>query len=116
MMDGMFEASGLADGFVDVGALDAIPRRGARTVRVPEGEVAIFRCLDDHVFALDDRCPHKDGKLSQGIVHGHSVTCPLHGLVLSLVSGTADPKEEGCARRHAVRVENGRILLGPALD
>ena len=95
----------------DVGTLDDIPRQGARTVATPIGAVAIFRTADDQVFALEDRCPHKAGKLSQGIVHGHSVTCPLHGWVIRLRDGVAMEPDEGCARSLAVKVAEGRILL-----
>ena len=62
--------------WLDIGTLDDIPRQGARTVTTPRGDIAVFRTLGDEIFALDDRCPHKGGPLSQGIVHGRSVTCP----------------------------------------
>jgi len=60
----------------EIGALDAIPRLGARVVKTPRGDVAVFRTADDQVFALRDRCPHKGGPLSQGIVHGRAI--PRH--------------------------------------
>jgi nitrite reductase (NADH) small subunit len=102
----------LTQDWLDVGALTDIPLRGGRVVRTPRGCIAVFRAFDDAVFALDDRCPHKGGSLSDGIVHGHKVTCPLHGLVVSLDTGAA-PEEE-TVRTHAVRVEQGRILLDAA--
>ncbi|MCC9000226.1 MAG: nitrite reductase small subunit NirD, partial [Candidatus Contendobacter sp.] len=73
----------------EIGELDDIPRLGSRVVNTPYGDVAIFRAADDQVFALRDRCPHKGGPLSQGIVYGHRVTCPLHNWVLELDSGQA---------------------------
>ena len=100
--------------WIDAGATDDVPRLGARRVEAPGGEIAVFRTATDGFFALDNRCPHKGGPLSEGIVHGESVTCPLHNLVLSLLDGTADDPNEGCARSHPVRVEAGRILLGLA--
>ncbi len=63
------------------------------------------------MFALDDRCPHKAGKLSQGIVHGHSVTCPLHSWVIGLADGRAQAPDEGCTRTIPVRLDGRRILL-----
>ena len=54
------------------------PARRAPRPRARGAAVAVFRAADDHVFALLDRCPHKGGPLSQGIVFGHSVACPLH--------------------------------------
>ena len=100
--------------WVDVGATDDVPRLGARRVETPDGEIAVFRTARDGFFALDNRCPHKGGPLSEGIVHGTSVTCPLHNLVLSLIDGTADGPSEGCARSYPIRVEGGRILRGLA--
>jgi nitrite reductase (NADH) small subunit len=97
--------------WIDVCALEAIPPRGARVVRTPSGCVALFRTIDDAVFALDDRCPHKGGPLSQGIVHGRSVTCPLHGWVISLETGAAEAPDEGVTRIHKARVVEGRVLL-----
>ncbi len=101
----------LRTGWRDVGTIDDIPRQGARTVTTPDGAVAVFRTLDDQVFALRDHCPHKGGKLSQGIVHGHAVTCPLHNWVIGLTDGLAAEPDEGCVRRFAVRLEGRRILL-----
>ena len=97
--------------WTDIGALDQIPRRGARVVRTPQGCVAVFRTVDDQAFALEDKCPHRGGPLSQGIVHGTSVTCPLHNWVLSLESGEAQGADSGRVLAFPLRVENGRILL-----
>lgn len=97
--------------WVAVGRLDDIPRRGSRVVATAAGDVAVFRAHDDAVFALDDRCPHKGGRLSQGIVHGHAVTCPLHNWVIELATGKARAPDEGCARRVPAKVEDGRVLL-----
>lgn len=101
--------------WIDIGALDDIPLRGARVIRTASGCVAVFRTGDDRVFALDDRCPHRGGPLSEGIVHGHSVTCPLHNWVFSLETGAAQGADEGQVRTHAVRVEGGRLLIDPAI-
>ena len=79
----------MAANWLDVGALADIPRRGARVVASREGPIAIFRTTDDRVFALHDKCPHRGGPLSQGIVHGEFVTCPLHGWNIALASGAA---------------------------
>ena len=101
--------------FVDIGSLDDIPRQGARLVRTAQGCVAVFRTMDDRVFALDDRCPHKGGPLSEGIVHGTSVTCPLHNWVFDLNTGAAQGADEGRVRTHAVRVDQGRVLIDASL-
>ena len=97
--------------WTDIGALDQVPRRGARVVRSAEGCVAVFRTADDQAFALEDRCPHKGGPLSQGIVHGTNVTCPLHNWVLSLETGEAQGADDGRALVFPLKVEDGRILI-----
>ena len=106
-MDGFNGASH----WVDVGGVDDIPRQGARVVTTARGDVAVFRTRDDAIFALDDSCPHKQGKLSQGIVHGHSVTCPLHNWLIGLEDGRAQAPDEGCVHRVQTLVRDGRILL-----
>lgn len=95
-----------------VGTIDDIPRLGARTVTTPGDDIAVFRLADDRIYALYDRCPHKAGKLSQGIVHGDSVTCPLHNWVIGLTDGQAKAPDEGCARVVPVRLEGRTIFLG----
>jgi len=97
--------------WTDVGSVSEVPRLGARTVRTPRGDVALFRTADDQIFALRDKCPHKEGPLSQGIVHGRSVTCPLHGWVISLESGEAMGADKGCTPKIPVRVDSGRISI-----
>ena len=97
--------------WVDVGCLDDIPPLGARVVKTAQGCVAVFRAEGDRVFAIDDRCPHKGGPLSEGIVHGASVTCPLHNWGFSLETGMAQGADEGSVQGYPVRVEAGRILI-----
>lgn len=97
--------------WIDVGALDDIPLRGARLVKTPVGCVALFRTGENEVFAASDRCPHKGGPLSEGIVHGRAVTCPLHNWVFDLETGEAQGADEGSIPTYPLRVENGRLLL-----
>ncbi len=97
--------------WIDIGALSDIPAQGARVVKTAQGCVAVFRTAEDRVFAIDDACPHKGGPLSEGIVHGNSVTCPLHAWVFSLETGMAQGVDEGSVQSYPARVEAGRILL-----
>jgi nitrite reductase (NADH) small subunit len=92
-------------------ALDDIPVLGSRVVQREGGDIAVFRNAKDEVYALDDRCAHKQGPLSQGIVHGDSVTCPLHGWQYTLADGVAKAPDEGRVRSYPVRVENGCVYL-----
>jgi nitrite reductase (NADH) small subunit len=100
--------------WTDIGAVTDVPRRGARRVPTPNGDIAVFRTGDGEIFALFDRCPHKDGPLSQGIVHGRTVTCPLHSWIIDLASGrpTGADADKGCAETAPVEVREGRIFLG----
>ncbi|MDQ0438870.1 nitrite reductase (NADH) small subunit [Kaistia dalseonensis] len=96
----------------DIGTIDDIPARGARCVTTPEGRIGVFRTADDQIFAIEDHCPHKGGPLSQGIVHGASVTCPLHNWVISLETGMAEGADSGTVRTIAVRLDGRRIAIG----
>ena len=92
--------------------VDDIPVLGSRRVAREAGlDVAVFRNDQDEVFALLDRCPHKGGPLSQGIVFGTSVACPLHNWTIGLDSGCAKEPDEGCTPRFAVKVEGGKVPL-----
>ena len=98
--------------WLDIGWLHQIPLRGARTIPVEGGEeIAVFRTSDNRVFALANRCPHKGGPLSQGIVHGHSVACPRHNWNIALTTGEAQGGDKGCTPPSPVKVDAGRVLL-----
>lgn len=98
--------------WLDIGALTDIPVRGARTVPVAGGEeIAVFRTSANEVHALVNSCPHKKGPLSQGIVHGDSVTCPLHNWNISLKTGEAQGADKGCTPVVPVKIDAGRVLI-----
>jgi len=91
--------------------LEEIPMLGSRVVKTANGDIAVFRTGESEVFALYDKCPHKGGPLSQGIVHGRKVSCPLHGWNVNLEDGQAVAPDNGCARIVPCKVENGEVLL-----
>ena len=97
--------------WVEVARLAGIPHLGNRVIATALGNIALFRGAGDKVFALDDKCPHKGGLLSQGIVHGHAVTCPLHNRVVDLDGGEAQAPDSGCIRRRPAKLEAGRVPL-----
>ena len=99
------------NGWIQIGRIDDIPRQGARVINTAVGEIAVFRTVDDDIFALRDKCPHKGGPLSQGIVHGKRVACPLHDWKINLDTGLAQAPDEGCATRYPVRVVDGLVSL-----
>ena len=92
--------------------VDDIPVLGSRRVSRASGlDVALFRNDSNAVFALLDRCPHKGGPLSQGMVFGTSVACPLHNWTIGLCTGHAAAPDSGCTPSFAVKVENGQVFL-----
>ena len=95
----------------DVCSTDDIPLRGARCVKTPLGPIGLLRIADGRIFAIEDRCPHRGGPLTQGIVHGTAVTCPLHNWAISLETGAALGADNGATRTFAVRAHGGRVWL-----
>lgn len=97
--------------WISIGILTDIPLRGARCVKTPQGKIGVFRTAENQVFAIEDRCPHKGGPLSQGIVHGTSVTCPLHNWVISLETGMALGADEGSVKTIPIEVRGEEIFI-----
>jgi len=99
--------------WIALGSFRDIPLRGARRVTVGERTIAVFRTADETLFAVEDRCPHKGGPLSQGIVHGDCVTCPLHNLVIGLDDGAARGVDQGRVARYSLKREGDTVMLAP---
>ncbi len=103
--------------WLDIGPVSQIEPGMAATLPVIGGpedeyrEIAVFHTMRGEFYALVNKCPHKQGPLSQGIVHGDSVTCPLHNWKISLRSGQALGDDEGCVPTIPVKVDAGRIYL-----
>ncbi|MBC8211234.1 MAG: nitrite reductase small subunit NirD [Gammaproteobacteria bacterium] len=94
-----------------VTTLTDIPQLGSRVIKTATMNIAIFRNSEDRIFAMKDECPHKKGPLSQGIVHGTSVTCPLHNWRIDLASGEALGPDQGCTNTFPVKIENGQVFV-----
>ncbi len=94
-----------------IGDISDIPLLGARCVKTPSMKIAVFRTDEHEVYAIENRCPHKGGPLSEGIVHGTSVTCPLHNWVISLETGKALGADEGEVRTIPIRNEDGKLFI-----
>ena len=97
--------------WIEIGSIEDIPKLGSRVVEGPDGDIAIFRNSKDEIFALKDAFPHKQGPLSQGIVHDKTVTCPLHNWKIELDTGVVKAPDEGCAGRYDIKIEAGKIFL-----
>lgn len=101
----------MSENWIEIGDLNDIPRLGARVVETRDGDIAVFRTKDDRVFAIRDHCPHKGGPLSQGIVTGNRVVCPMHDWKINLDSGQAVAPDKGCAATYPVRMNGDTIML-----
>lgn len=97
--------------WIDLCDLSDIPLQGSRIVKAPGGCLAVFRTMDNDVYALDDSCPHKQGPLSQGMVHDKFVTCPLHSWVFSLETGEAQGADVGKVKTTPVRINGERVEI-----
>jgi len=97
--------------WITIGTIEDIPKLGSRVVATHDGDIAVFRTSDDHIFALRDHCPHQGGPLSQGMVYGHTVACPLHNWSIDLKSGEAVAPDKGCSHRYPVKVDDGVISI-----
>ena len=97
--------------WIEVTSLEEIPVLGSRVLETADARIAVFRGRDDQVYAIQDACPHKQGPLSQGIMHGDSVTCPLHNWKISLKSGEALGPDEGCSNVYMTRVDEGVVYI-----
>jgi len=97
--------------WVKVCALDEIPPSQARTVNAGDTMIAVFRLSDDRVKAVENRCPHKQGPLAEGIISGDDILCPLHNWRIHLDDGKAAEPDEGCVKTYAVKVEAGQVFL-----
>ena len=101
----------VTENWVEIVALADIPQLGSRVIRTDTMDIALFRNASDEVFAMKDECPHKKGPLSQGIVHGTSVTCPLHNWKIDLATGEALGPDEGCTNVFPVKIEKGMVYV-----
>ena len=97
--------------YLKIGNVEDIPRHAARLIKTHFGCIAVFRTAEDKIFALDDKCPHKGGPISNGIQHGDMITCPLHNWVFDLNTGQAQGADTGQIRTYPVMVEDGVILI-----
>ena len=97
--------------WTDIGTLNDIPLRGSRIVKTAAGCIAVFRTAEAEVFATSNKCAHKGGPLSEGIVHDRKITCPLHNWIFSLETGEAQGADQGQIATYPVKIEDGRLLL-----
>lgn len=91
--------------------VEEIPSLGGRTIRAGQMEIAVFRLSDGRIRAVDNRCPHKQGPLAEGIVSGDTIICPLHARKINLETGEVLKPDSGCVKTYPVKVEDGQVFL-----
>ncbi len=97
--------------WVSIGSINEIPLRGARCIKNGDMTIALFRTAENKIYAIEDKCPHKNGPLSQGIVHDGCVTCPLHNWVISLESGLTQGADKGQTLAFPTKLIGNEILI-----
>jgi len=100
----------VAPSVVNLGTIDAIPLGQGRCYLVGSQEIAVFRQRDGALFATQNRCPHRQGPLSEGIVGSGKVICPLHAHQFDLETGCGGETTE-CVSAYRVQEMNGSIVL-----
>jgi nitrite reductase (NADH) small subunit len=79
---------------INLGSINAIPPGQGRCYVVGNQEIAVFRQRDGRLFATQNRCPHRQGPLSEGLVGNGKVICPLHAHHFDLESGKGNDSAE----------------------
>ena len=92
--------------WIKITEIENIPSMGSRVIQYGELEIAVFKTRDGSIFAINNECPHKQGKLSEGLVHDHVVTCPMHNWDIDLKSGTALGNDSGCTNTYESKIED----------
>ncbi|WP_121627157.1 nitrite reductase small subunit NirD [Poseidonibacter antarcticus] len=92
--------------WIKITQTENIPEMGSRVIQYGELEIAVFKTRDGSIFAINNQCPHKQGKLSEGLVHDHVVTCPMHNWDIDLKSGKALGNDNGCTNTYESKIED----------
>ncbi|MDQ6953858.1 MAG: nitrite reductase small subunit NirD [Mariprofundaceae bacterium] len=99
------------ENWIEICSLDEIPPSQARTVNIGNASIAVFRLSDDRIKALENRCPHKNGPLAEGIISGDDVLCPLHNWRIHLEDGQVAAPDQGCVKTYSTKIEHGIVFL-----
>ena len=97
--------------WLEVTKVENIPTMGSRKIIYKDLEIALFKTRDENIYAVNNTCPHKQGKLSEGIVHDEMITCPMHNWVIDLASGEATGGDCGCTEVYFTKVEAGLLYI-----
>ncbi|WP_200760816.1 nitrite reductase small subunit NirD [Effusibacillus dendaii] len=96
---------------VEIGNIHDLPLQTGRVVKVNGREIAVFRISSGDVRAVENRCPHKNGPLAEGIVAGEYVFCPLHDRKINLNDGNVQAPDSGCVTTYRVDVTDEKVYI-----
>lgn len=91
--------------------INEIPSMGSRVLYYKDEEIAIFKTKNDSIHAISNLCPHKKGKLSEGLVHEEMVTCPLHNWDIDLNTGEAKGEDCDCTTTYETMIKEDLIYI-----
>ena len=97
---------------LDLGPVENIPVGEGREYQIGHEEIAIFRARNNKIYAIQAKCPHRNGFLSDGMIGNGILVCPFHSYKFELASGK--PLGNDCESLQTYRVEisdAGHILL-----
>ena len=96
---------------IRVGTVDDMTDRLGKTVRAGELEIAVYKLSNGRIRAIENRCPHKGGVLTEGIVSGDFVFCPMHDWKICLHDGKVQEPDSGCVKSFETIIEGDEIYL-----
>lgn len=97
---------------IEVTSLETIPIGEVRAFQIQDREIAIYRLSEQELRASDNRCTHEYASLSDGIIWGRTIECPLHGAIFSLDDGVAlAPPAERNLQMFKVSIIAGKICV-----
>jgi nitrite reductase (NADH) small subunit len=89
-----------------------VKERAGYSIKIDDKEIALFKLSTGEVYALENRSPHpKGGVLSEGLVSGKYVYCPVYDWKISLVDGMVQAPDEGQIRTYSVEIKEDIIFI-----
>ncbi|MFW7381538.1 MAG: nitrite reductase small subunit NirD [Oligoflexus sp.] len=94
-----------------IGTIHDIPRQGAQLLQFGDRQLGIFRTYQDEFYAINAQCPHAGGPLTEGLIHGHYVSCPLHDWTINLKTGICQAPDEGQVSCYPLLIDGEDIWI-----
>jgi nitrite reductase (NADH) small subunit len=99
--------------FQRVAHISDVPDGRGLCVKIGALEIGLFR-VGEEIRAMENRCPHRDHSLSEGVLTGSVIVCPAHGWDFDVLTGFRPGDADGwpipC---FATRVDAGEVFVDP---